>query len=591
MTDEFLTLDGFNLLMDDDTQDIHGCTVQALEGSHWGNSEGRTKVLSSLMRNGELVADDGFGNRAPSIPIRIKGPTLGAVAKTERDLSRLTGGPATLRWHPPDLTAETCVFDVLWSKFNHEMDDFEETNCIRYGTLDMVAWPFSRDETMTVSLALPAPPTTVVDTEVDAGSSATGWTQTWAGSTSTAATTSGGKVIGTSGTTGNTAQTLIRAGAITMTGTPYLVVRALVKFENAPGQPSALSYNPSWVNVNLFAASQPGVPISFVAAKPQPDGHIDYYFNMTGVTIPAGGFVFNTSWGSPSPFVMTLQIDQVRKTSHLPTVSRRQVTRAIDVGGSAPTEGTLHAYGVNGVGEALLYTYPRDLRYQPPMSPYYTSGGGTPVTDPAFFSGSYRSLSTPRVYDIPASALPAGTHTLAVAAYAADTGGAKALDLTLVSRQDGVNVGPVITRVARPIMDLAAWRIYPLDLVTIPTPVGPDGFLRLTIGRNAATTSTVYLDEVFMLHTSGEFTLLNYGGNHVWVDAPTPTTRTPEVWVGTDADRSNSWSAVGIARYVGNHMFEPGGTQVFGAFNGSDNVAIDLAFHRKHQNHVAAEGP
>ena len=130
-----------------------------------------------------------------------------------------------------------------------------------------------------------------------------------------------------------------------------------------------------------------------------------------------------------------------------------------------------------------------------------------------------------------------------------------------------------------------------------PARVGPSGFVQIGLLYNSGS-PTITLDEVYLLHESGDLTVVECGtaspsagaaSNRLWLDAPSLDDPQGSVWVGAAADRSD-------ARYAGTavaarppygHNLEPGGMNVFTVTSNADSAAVSSTHYKRWHTHAA----
>lgn len=573
--------------------------VNTLAELDFGNPEPRTAPILSALLDGSLAEVLSHNNRDIVIRVQISGPTLADVSVGERALMAEVGGRNTLTWQPPDGFSEPTVFDVIWSKFEWTFDDLDEAmRQTRTFVLTLNCAPFGRDDELTVVEAIAtgeAPPSPVTET-VDDCTSATGWAvgSNWPSAPLVGPTvTSGGVQVATSGTgrSFNYFYWLTRTGlSANMATTPYLVV-------DAPVSGSMLLAGGVTFEIN-------GSPMTPIAQKGQV-----YYFDCAGMTVTSVQVrhLIRTSKTAVTTHSGLIRVLDISRTNMPPFVGTgRMQFRRFTVGGSARTEASLAlAHETSALGEVRIYTNgATNSGYQPPIRQYRNAafGDATPDVDMSSVSGARSMLdaATPETFDIPASAIIAGTHLLEVLIKGAV--GYKTINYSVSTLVGAAELGTVT---GSAIVELLTtdWQFAPLAALPLPPVALPEGSsskVRVKIWSASA----VELDEAFVFNTDvGRLTGVVCGtgsptaggaSSRVWVDTPRLDWPNPAIWLGTQEDRSDARHAVGgqpadggEVPAQGTHVFEPGDVNLLTVSTAVTNVAASLSYYRRHQHNRA----
>lgn len=574
--------------------------VNTLAELDFGNPEPVVAPIQSLLLDGSLAEVLSYDNRNIVIRVEITGPTLADVAEGERALMAEVGGRNTLTWHPPDEFSSPTVFDVIWSRFDWTPDDLDEVKRRkRTFVITLNCAPFGRDadETYVEAVASGATPPTPSTATVDDGTSTSGWavsrslTSTALGPLVGPTVVSGAVQASTSGTGFNFAYdfALSRTGlAASMTTTPFLMVQATM---SGSGRSSAaLSF-----------------AINGDAAKPIAQNGETYYFDCSAITtVTSVDVTYSLTARSSISFThtATLRVLDISRTNVPPFVGTgRMLSRRLTVGGSARTEASLAlAHETLALGEVRVYTNAADVNpgYQPPLRQYRNNAfGGTVTPDTSTVSGGRSMLNagTPETYDVPASALIAGTHQLEV--LVRGTAGPRAITYS-VSTLVGTTEHGTTTGVIPFTLLGADWQFVSLQVLPLPPvalPLGSSSKVRIEL----SSTSALEIDDGFIFNTDvGQVTGVVCGtgtptaggaSSKVWIDTPTLDWPNPAIWLGTTAGRDDARHAIGGNAAEGGespaittHLFNPGDVNLLTICTGATNVAASLRYHRRHQH-------
>lgn len=580
--------------------------INTLAELDFGNPEPVVAPIQSLLLDGQLAEVLSYDNRNIVIRVQISAATLADVSAGERDLMAEVGGRNTLTWRPPDEFSEPTVFDVIWSRFDYTFDDLEEAQRqTRTFVITLNCAPFGRDEDETVVEAVGAgetPPTPATAT-MDACTATTGWALTSSPSTPSSSVTiiapfisDGGVRAGFAvGSTGfQTAQPpvwskLTRTGlSADMSTTPYLTITARVFYAGYAS--TGVEYRINGVVVQPFAHSG-GVR----------------YFDASAFGTVTSVEVMAQHQSRRGAGRVEVSVDDISRTNVPPFVgTRRMQNRLLTVGGSARTEASLSlTHETLALGEVRIYTSAANESsgYQPPLRQYRNNSfGGSATPDSSSVSGgrSMLNAATPETYDVPASALIAGTHLLE--AIIKGTTGPKAINYSATTLVGSTEYGTV-TGIGLVTLVTTGWEIVPIASLALPPvalPPGSTAKIRIHIWSASA----VEIDEAFIFNTDiGRLTGVICGtgtpatggpASRVWVDTPTLDWPNPSIWLGTTEDRSDARHAIGgdlttggEVPSQGTHLFEPGEVNLFTLSTGATDVAASLRYHRRHQHNRA----
>lgn len=568
------------------------------DDTSWGNPVPITEKILSWLQDGSIVALKGYDNREMNVRVRVVGDDLGKLAVGEAVLMLETGKPNLLTWTPPDGIAAPCVFSVVTSSLEFSFDDLDEGQVSRSWALKITAEPFVRSATLT-SVSIPAPPTTPTTTLVDACTSTTGWAATrtqfvgGAAVASVGLSTSGGAVRGLTSAASlplslanPNVVTLTRTGlSAAVTSTKFVRVQATVALNNGVNDGFIFKLN----GVEVPVASQSG-DLYWLDASTAPGGAIT---TLTSVAVSAK-VRSSTNPKTPSASTAELIVWDISRTDVASdtTSTNRELFRTLPVAGSARTQAFLSLSDASAaLGTVLLYTRPSaNAQAQPPLRRYLTSSP-TVTADTSLVSGSRSDLVVKHTFDIPADQVDPGAHVLmarvravTVASYAITWAGKSRMGSTDLDSQDGVtNVG----------LGGNVWFVHQIATLHLPpTRLGADGFVRIELTGPAG----VALDEAWIFNVeTGQLTWVECddgsptsGGssNRAWFDPPFLGDPNASVWIGVDADRSDSRDAGIRCKSRGVHEITPPSVNVMTVTTNSVASSLNMSHYAAGHTHT-----
>lgn len=563
------------------------------DGSTFGNPESQWEEIDSLLRDGQLMVRNGRKNRVVTIRLRlsvprgIAGPSLAAGEAALMAQATMERPPA-LSWLSPSTDSVRAFYDVIAAE-DPELDtsDGWDTELVMrdylYWSVTLYCHPFVRPEETTVVAALapsPAVPTTV---DVDTCDSVTGWAYDpgqWFnmdGAAFVPLAASGGSV-NASGTvkyfgasTGTPWYKVKRSGAIAMSTTPYLRVTATVTGGTSP----------------TFACQGAGALI-MTSASTVP-GATDYYFEPTGSSVSSLTFQAFGTDGLPNGSAIALRVYHIARTDTLPgSGTTRQQSRVAEVAGSAPTQAAIRLYDATpaALGETLVYTGPNSVL---PLRPWRVSSASV-TADAARVSGGRNTLTSPMVFEFPASSLADGTYALMGMLSVAVAG-----DLTwsarTVNSSGATTLGSDVVVSGTTALDVTSgYEVLNLASLALPVvEVEGDQLIELTLTGTADMT----VDEVWPFDlTNGVLTHANIPTAQ-WLEIRSPDLTNngrPSIFAGTGAvgvGGVNVTNSEGVKSF-NPHEFPPGLNQVFTVAAGSLVSQSELEFYARSHSHVAS---
>lgn len=531
-------------------------------GTDFSNPEPLLTTLESLVSDGDDTIIDRFGNREIVIQIRVTAPNSDGLASGEQTLMGELEKPNELAWTPPDGWGATTVHRVWTSYLEWSFNDYDEARDqpSRIFAIRLVCHPaaFSAQPITTVFEPVTASETFTI---IDDCTSTTGWTGN--GTISTA----GGDVI-TVRAGGDTGELyLLRAGAVDMTGTPYLVLDW--KFTGAG--------DGKYLNVD---GAQPDLS----GEIPSPDfpGYSRTYWRVTD-DFAAFSLTIQSA-------ATQLAIAQVARTNVPPSAgTRRQRLLAADVVGTRRTMGSVVVSADDGLGDAFVCTW-RDegTGYSPTMRGDRT-GGADLGTEAGLLSGFFEDItSEPVVTEIPTWRLPRGAYHL-LARLRSETAGKHTIFYSQVMvDENGDPVSTLQNNSATVTIDAAdTWQIVPITALLLPAEaVRAGSTLAMRIDLQADESGpTVERDESWVVNVerdgrpAGAYTIISAGGyKHLWIDTASVTEPIPLVYVGTQADGTDARFPSGAVSAWMDHELWPGQMKALVACTGSDEFTTTLQY-------------
>lgn len=586
---------------------------EALVGMAFGNPAPMVEVVRSYLDNGELAVRTGWGNRE-DVPVFVRISALDAdgLAQGEAALAAefMASEHSPLVWTPPTLGAWPMVFEVVtvtperdWQVDAGTSWDYREKyTTSRVYKFNFTTRPFTHAPEATIIPALPVPeePDEPADySVVDACGSTTGWAplfmgSTWSG-TSFAAASGALSIAGTIGTGSNNSvsESMIRTGAVSMAGTPYLTVdiSASRNLGGVPAPPSDF-----WVAYDTVSPiSGPSVVAhQVVATADLGGGRTRFYFDAPatfGQVRIARSVVQRTNAATSYSF----SVSEVGRTDRLGIDGTNgfQVARTVLVEGTAPTAAAIR---IDSGTDPLIGSTAMVYTGQSPVIPLRalcsnTGSLGDLDVDATKMSGATNDLSVAMVFRVPIAQLSDATYTVLARL---DFLGAKtfawqarlvAADGSTIPGSDLVLSGTVLLRndTADPlrIHALAAPRLPVIvtegettDAVELTLSMPTDGAsVRIDEGWLVNTTNGA----VTIVHEPSAFQLTAIELRSAQLGAPRPSVY--GTWSGGRVQ-----DITRLAR-LGTHRFEPGLLHIFTATDLAKYAPTELEYYRRYFLH------
>jgi hypothetical protein len=496
-------------------------------------------AIQTLIQDGSVSYTEKYDNATITIRVCLSGPDAEALDDGAAALFAELGKPNVLTYAGPQALGSV-AWDVVNSHLERNSDDLAETRGERYYTISLSVLPFRRDTVETVTAALPAGGSTT--TNVNSGSSTTGWTGTVNGAVVAPATSGGAvSVTGPPRPTGDAVLTLALAGPID-TSTLKLIAVDWQVYQGTPlgfaGPPFTLSATSAGLSLQRVGqravASSTYVRTWFLVPTAQA--------SLTQVTFSAAGTTYSAS-------NLTFGIDKVDKTDVTPMIGGGQQTlRTIEVDGSARTPGAIAIeHETAALGDVLAFFWADDgTGYAPPCSPFHVSGAGL-VSDANAISGNHENINAiASVYDIPVSRVPRDGYLLDARIGGSATG---TVTWTITTRVNGVDLGPTLT--GSRALTVSGYAIYALGAIQLPTRDLDEAGAGAVVRISLVGTADFALDEVLIYRDSGRLVgpvacgtgTPSSGGpsKRLFIEPASLSRPRPVVRRGHAADRSDSF--------------------------------------------------
>lgn len=535
-------------------------------------------VASSMIQDGADERIDSHGNRDQSVIVGLKAADSDALAEAESALFLECQKPRNeLSWTPPDGYGAETVFDVLWASLEFaDADDWdieELRRCHRVYILTVRALPFGRaaEETLYPALTVGGSPTTVTIAD---GTSATGWTSpdgaVTAGSGYLTVPAHSPSFQHTQDSFGQrtdrwTWQASLALSATDFSATPYVTLEldvADLSTQFAMGAPT------------LYAD---GVACGLLSSVPISSSSVRVTWEVTDSSVTSLRFEGLTATivpGSSAPSAPNVRLDNLSRSNQPPANSTgRESTRTIAYGGSARAQGSLQiAHATQGLGDVIVYTGPS---YSPGLRQFKTSGGST-TTDSDTVSGTRESFTT-LTFEVPADILPRGGYVLmgrlrstsGTVSRAVSWTASTVIGSTVKSSQSDTSDTFSFTSG----VGVAGWSIVELGGMVLPTndvAEGSSAKVRIVVTAS----SGLEFDQMWLFYLGDDAALtvvscgpgvaaLGSNHNRLWIDTASLERPVPSIWMGTTADRKDSFHAGPSAAAWGVHTFPPGDVFVY----------------------------
>lgn len=595
--DPQLTFGAVNLIGTDAELAANGYRFEALgDNATWGNPLPIDQKVISWLQDGAIIARTGYDNREMFIRVQVVGEDSNKLAVAEGLLVTEVGKANLLTWTPPDGDGEPCVFSVVMSTLEFDFNDIDEVREQRVRTygLKIVAEPFVRAVDV-ITVSSPAPTVTQAITVVDDCTATTGWawqSQPAGGSQSTGTpTVVGGTYIGKGFSDVSTAVAtriaLVRTGlSQSLTGTPY------IRVDVAPASQFVWTSRALGTTGPTFKLN--GLDVSIAAQE----GYV-YWLDASSVSVTTLTSVAITIQviGNQTTNSVTLNVADISRSNVLGTqATNRQLSRTLSIAGSARTQGSLSlADASDALGDVLVYTTPTVPGLATPNLRQFLVLSGTETPDASTVSGFNSEMNIAHRFDIPAENLQAGGHV-----FMARITGLTATETFVArtySRQGSSDLLPY-----QPSQSVTAdftsgeYKILQFGIFNLPThQMGSDGIVRMQID---AVSDDWLVDEAWLFNIeTGRLTWVEAGAgtpaaggpsNRLWLDAPTLANPSPGVYLGTEADRSDSFHAGAELVKFEDHQFAAGSMNVTTVTTESTTADLEFSHAPRFFTHVAA---
>lgn len=559
------------------------------ENTDWGNPAPVRTIIDSLLGDGQLVSIERDDNREAAVGIQIRGNDSGALARAEAELVAQTRRRNVLSWTPPDGLAPITVFDVVTSWLEHVFDGQDEMRLVRRYVLHLELYPHARSRSTTLVEALGSgtDPTEapVYELVTDADSLA-GWTGRTGAGIDPITMNSGHVYL--RGDIGWDLWVQFDTGAVQdWSDTPYVVVDWTASGSDDPD-----------TSLQVFATG-PGhtdSKLTRVSVGPSPFGgnwrRSVFSLDEHATTTRRLKFHKINDLTSGSRWALWLNKVQVTDGGAANDGTARELSRSLEVRGSARAMGTINVRHANVLGDVLVWSGPAACA--PPLRKLRVSGAGE-VGDTTAVSGAYEDIGvTAFTADVPIATLPPGAYAVVARLSSTSGSGTKTVDVTARTRladseATTMAVGSTATiDAARVTLGLDPdRRIVNLGVLHLPTTEvgsGSGGVIRITLQG-----TDVRLDEAWLFNiTDGDLTLLQGADKVVRITPATLEDPRPRVWTGPsdsalyDAGASVSW--------WGQHVFNPGDWAAFTVTTTAEDAAVEVEYFKRWHTHAAEDG-
>lgn len=575
----------------------------------FGSSEAVTSVIESLWADGSLMSHDRDDNAESTFQVLIEGEDLTALAAGEAALEMAfppIDGAVDLIWRPGD-SAPAAVRTVLAAKMVLDSEGIEEESqrLQRVWSLTLTHAPFVASEFPSVVSALPVGPVgdDLIVENVGSLASSSGWSGVTdeRASTSSSAVDPGGFVRTTitllpiapylRNYTWRASRTI---ASTSFMDTPYLVVEHRTPIAVNLGEPLRAA-----LNTHLLPPQVKPISMSIVSSVPTFDG----WTRTTFYVGPRADVTSFTLWGlAKYPTTrsnLTVDVRLMERTSAPVGDRGLSLLRAIEVGGTKRTPGTLQVSsrdGVTPLGEVLIHTCP-DFgdSYQPD-----SLAGGT-VTYTSRTAGSdapsgywYSMASGGYVEPVVEGYRYAEGSYLLVAALRSSAAAtikltAAVTSTATISMVTPLNVVETVTS-GEEVFEAAGIRYVPIGAVTLPGVASRFGAVATRItGTTSAGTAAIGGIWALRLGRDCGTTIVRDDMPHLWVNS-SARTRLKSVRVSTDPTQDWSWDpGYAAVRSLAEHTFRPGRMLTY-TVTQTPHAAVSLLSTRRWNSHPANDG-
>jgi hypothetical protein len=547
-------------------------------GGKFGSPELVKQILQQQLQDGEIVTSVRASNRELELTFMIRSSDLGACALAEADLIReATKAQNTIIFDPGDGKAPPTVFDTFPADVVHDREDVKDTLGIRDFVLTIPALPYARSKTL-VTTSVPAPPPSIITTEIDDCTSTTGWAVTGSVISPTVSTSSGAVIASSPGSNPTPWWVMLtRSGlSVDISALPYLKVEVFAKNLNGTYE---------------FFINGSSTPATVIAVDGQTYTlDADAITTLTDVAVKISYGIPNTS--AFGELLRVLDISATNATTGGTT--GRENARQIPVAGSARTQASLHLVDPDdALGSVLVYTTTDLTANNPPLRQWQTVGP-SPVSDPSTVSGSTSDLATAHKFDLPAAGVTPGGYLLLARVKATATGD-KTISWVARSRMGTTDISEAQAGSRLVALTADTWTIVTVGLMNLPpTQVGPDGKIRIELTTDPV---SLTLDEAWLFNLdTGRLSWVECGdgtpatggpSNRLWLDTASAPDPKPSIWRGTEENRSDSIHAGPDTESWGAHEFVPSAISVFTVTTFSTAAELLLEYFPRWHSHAA----
>lgn len=612
-------------------RDQAGWWMHALaEGASFGNSVPVEKTLAHQLLNGSLSEFVGYDVRTATFDVMVEADDSIALNNGAATLdlacdsaSRRDKPPVALLFTPPDGLGKQTRYRVLTAKADWLFDDLDERDNRRRFRVTIKCEPFglSAESTTDAAASVESP---AGEETVNACDSLTGFTGL---SGTTAALDTSVKYQGTGSVKANVSQYgnviidehrwAVATGTWELTGLSLTTpaTRPFITFKGYVGDSQDYT---ATLHVNSVAATLVSTTLvnsswalfTFHTDVTATITTLRFSETITGSWYPTWSVVGDVFTPTNVPSSWAPRIDNILRDGSAGSLPRQSL-RSIVIGGSAPAEVSLAiSHPTNGLGTVLALVTPSLASgFRPDLMRWCTT---STTTDSASISGKVKTWASGAVdFEFPASMVPSGSYQLwgVLETGSADEENNPALLIETSTKVGSTALDTFEERHRIPFTGNGVFEFIDCGPVTLPptdVPLGSTAtvVLSLTALQEITDREGVIADasfrEFFLIPNTDYTTLglFDCGGtgtaavgtanSRLWLDSASLSTRFPKVEMGTQANRTDAYSAVGGAERWQGLSFPPGEVLLYLANTGGTNATVDATYTRAWQGLAAS---
>lgn len=547
-------------------------------GVKFGAGENLYEALAGLLSDGESVTSTRTSNREFPFVVWIEAPTLDQIEDPEYALIAEAERPRNELTIWPGDNATPFVIETFRAQVDPDRSEDAERAGMRRFVLTVKALPFVRALEPTVSeiMSAPPPPVAPVVVTVDDCTSAANWT-----ASPSPAASNGGNVYNITWARGGGLRYayLTRTGSIDMSGTPYLVVEWCRERKD---------WSTIWTPPILNPTSLDGPPWNPEMWRgPIQTTILDAKWARSVWRLPTGTpsprLVFATSTRAEDH---RLYIRNIERTDQIPAprATGHQLSRTIEIGGSARTQASLHLWhDDDSLGDVFMHTSSTPdgmFSCEPFLVGSGTTAGGT-------VTSTEKALDAGRVWNVPASMFNPNAPGRGLYARMRRPGTGP-ITVTVQPMRDTTTTGaapvgdPEVKTFTPPAM--STMQFVSLGVFNMP-PRRVDGeaaLMKVTVQGAGAVLDDLWFADV----DTGALTWVNglVGLHHLWTESPTLDEPLPRVRAAMDADGRGGYEVDPVSK--GHHSFPPGPLYIYTVATDAESSKIQLKYFERGVTHL-----